>query len=103
MLLYETEANTNKNAKAKKGMSARADFKTESPDLLKTDVEFDNLVKEGAIEENLRDLVAIGASQLNGCAFCVNPLCLRKASVLLPDRFSRKSFLTTSMNEDCPS
>ena len=81
-------------------MTTRANYKTQSPELFKKCVEFNNLVKEGAIEEKVRDLVAIGASQLNGCAFCLNTVCLRNTSALLPDRFFSKSFRTTSMNED---
>ena len=82
-----------------KDMSARVDFKTQTPDLLKRDAEFNNL----AIEQKVRDLVAIRASPLNACAFCLNRLCLRNTSALLPDRFSCKSFRTISMNEDSPN
>ncbi len=57
--------------------------------------------KEGAIEEKVCELVAIRASQLNGCASCLNTFCLRNTSALLPDRF--KSFRTTSMNGDSPN
>jgi len=84
-------------------MSARADFKTQSPELLKEYVEFNNLVKEGEIEEKARDLVAISAPQLNGCAFCLNTFCLRNTSPLLPNRFSCGSLRTTSLNEDSPN
>ena len=100
--MYEIETNANKTTKGK-CMSARADFKTQSPELFEKNVEFNNLVKEGAIEEKVRDLVAIRASQLNGCAFCLNTFCLRNTSALLPDGFSCKSFPTTSMNEDSPN
>ncbi len=86
-----------------KGMSARADFKTQSPELLKEYVEFNNLVKEGEIEEKARDLVAISAPQLNGCAFCLNTSCLRNTSALLPNRFSCRSLRTTSLNEGSPN
>jgi alkylhydroperoxidase family enzyme len=65
-------------------MATRANYKTQSPELFKEYVESNNLIKEGAIGEKVRDLGAISASQLNGCALCVNPLCLRKASALCP-------------------
>ena len=77
-------------------MSARADFRTQAPE----HVEFNNFVKEGAIEEKIRDLVAIRASQLNECAFCLNTSCLRNTSAVSPHRFSCRSFRTTSMGED---
>lgn len=80
-------------------MSARADFRTQSPEYF----EFNNFVKEGAIEEMVRDLVAIRPSQLNGCAFCLNTSCPRNTSTLLPHRFSCRSFRTTSPKEASPN
>jgi AhpD family alkylhydroperoxidase len=53
-------------------MTKRANYKTQSPELFKKYVEYNNLVKEGAIEEKTRDLVAIRASQMNGCGFCLD-------------------------------
>jgi AhpD family alkylhydroperoxidase len=50
----------------------RANYFTQSPELLKKYVEFNNAVKEGAIEENTRNLVVIRISQLNGCGFCLD-------------------------------
>ena len=76
VLLYEVEADTNEKTKGK-AMTTRANYKMQSPEL----------VKEGPIEEKVRALVAIRASQLNGCAFCLNTFCLRNTSALLPDRF----------------
>ena len=75
-------------------MATRADYRTQSPELFKKYVEFNNLVKEGAIEEKARDLVAIRAPQLNGCAFCLSTFCLRNTSTLLPVRSLCKSFRT---------
>ena len=83
-------------------MTARANYRTQSSELFKKYVEFNNLVTEGAIEEKVRDLVAIRASQLNRCAFCLNTFCLRNASARLPDGFPCKSF-RTSMNEASPN
>jgi AhpD family alkylhydroperoxidase len=53
-------------------MTQRVNYVHQSPELLKKFVEFSNLLKEGSIEETIRDLVAIRASQLNGCGFCVD-------------------------------
>jgi AhpD family alkylhydroperoxidase len=53
-------------------MSQRLNYIQQSPALFKKFLEFSNLIKEGAIEESIRDLVAIRASQINGCAFCVD-------------------------------
>ncbi len=53
-------------------MSQRVDYQQKSPELFKKFVEFNLLVKDSAIEESIRDLVAIRASQINGCAFCLD-------------------------------
>jgi len=86
-----------------KAMTTRADRRKQSPERFKIYVEFKNQAREGAIEEKVRDLVAFRASQLNGCAFCLNTFCLRNTSALLPDRFLCRSVRTTSMNEDSPN
>ena len=53
-------------------MTQRVDYAKQSPELLKKFVEFLNAIKEGAIEESIRDLVVIRASQINRCAFCLD-------------------------------
>jgi len=53
-------------------MSQRVDYQKQSPELFKKFVEFNLLTKDSAIEEPIRDLVAIRASQINGCAFCLD-------------------------------
>lgn len=53
-------------------MKTRLDYKQQSPDFLKKMLEFSNAVKKGAIDETISGLVDIRASQLNGCAFCVD-------------------------------
>ena len=84
-------------------MTARANYKTQSPEPFKEYGESDNLVEQGATEEKVSDLVAIRVSQLNECAFCLNTFCLRNTSSLFLDRFSRKSFRATSVNADSPN
>ena len=53
-------------------MSQRLNAFAQSPELFKKFVEFNMLVKKGSIEESIHDLIAIRASQINGCAFCVD-------------------------------
>ncbi|NWD48407.1 carboxymuconolactone decarboxylase family protein [Pseudomonas gingeri] len=53
-------------------MTQRIDYQKQSPELFKKFVEFSMAFKQSAIEESIRDLVDIRASQLNGCTFCVD-------------------------------
>jgi AhpD family alkylhydroperoxidase len=53
-------------------MTQRSNYMKQSPELFKKFLEFSNLLHNGSIEQSTTDLVAIRASQLNGCAFCVD-------------------------------
>ena len=53
-------------------MSQRIHYMQQSPELFRKFVEFSMLAEKGAIEEPVRDLVAIRASQINGCGFCLD-------------------------------
>ena len=53
-------------------MSQRINYIQQSPQLFKKPPEFSNQLKNCAIEESIRDLVSIRASQINGCGFCVD-------------------------------
>jgi AhpD family alkylhydroperoxidase len=53
-------------------LSQRIDYIKQSPELFRKFVEFSLLVDQAAIEAPIRDLVAIRASQINGCGFCVD-------------------------------
>lgn len=53
-------------------MTARIDYQKQSPELFKKFVEFSIALNKSAIEESIRDLVDIRASQLNGCGFCLD-------------------------------
>ena len=53
-------------------MSERINYQQQSPELFKKFIEFNNVIKDGAIEESIRDLVAVRASQINGCGFCLD-------------------------------
>lgn len=53
-------------------MTQRIDYQKQSPELFKKFVEFSLALRQSSIETSLRDLVDIRASQMNGCAFCVD-------------------------------
>jgi AhpD family alkylhydroperoxidase len=53
-------------------MTQRLDYMQQSPELFKKLIDFNSLVERSSIEGPIRDLVAIRASQMNGCAFCVD-------------------------------
>ncbi|MGO4259457.1 carboxymuconolactone decarboxylase family protein [Lysobacter sp. TAB13] len=53
-------------------MSQRLDYQQQSPELFKKLIEFSMLVDKSSIEQPIRDLVSIRASQINGCGFCVD-------------------------------
>ncbi|MDR5782184.1 carboxymuconolactone decarboxylase family protein [Caballeronia sp. LZ065] len=53
-------------------MSQRINYVHQSPELFKKFYEFSNAVAECAIEQTVRDLVSLRASQMNGCGFCVD-------------------------------
>jgi AhpD family alkylhydroperoxidase len=53
-------------------MTQRLNYIQQSPELFKKLLDFSNQLKESAIEESIRDLVSIRASQINGCGFCVD-------------------------------
>ncbi|MEX3933683.1 carboxymuconolactone decarboxylase family protein [Paraburkholderia phymatum] len=53
-------------------MTQRINYVQQSPELFKKYLEFTTLLKDSAIEETIRDLVSIRASQINGCAFCLD-------------------------------
>lgn len=51
----------------------RIDYIQQAPELFKKLVDFNMLIKKGGlIEEAIGDLVAIRASQINGCGFCLD-------------------------------
>jgi AhpD family alkylhydroperoxidase len=53
-------------------MTQRINYIQQSPELFRKYMDFSNQLKESAIEESIRDLVSIRASQINGCGFCVD-------------------------------
>ncbi|QSN64132.1 carboxymuconolactone decarboxylase family protein [Caballeronia sp. M1242] len=53
-------------------MTQRIDYFQQSPELSKKLIQLGALLQESTIETHIRELVEIRASQLNGCAFCVD-------------------------------
>ncbi len=53
-------------------MKQRVNFFQQSPELSKKFMDFSMAIKDCAIEESIRNLVMIRASQINGCAFCLD-------------------------------
>ncbi len=56
-------------------MSSRIDYYKVSPDVVKAMVGLENVVNKSGLERSLLDLVKLRASQINGCAFCVDTHC----------------------------
>lgn len=50
----------------------RLNYAQRSPELFKKFAEFSQAIKKSPLETSLQDLVTLRASQLNGCAFCVD-------------------------------
>ncbi|TJX23325.1 MAG: carboxymuconolactone decarboxylase family protein, partial [Mesorhizobium sp.] len=53
-------------------MTQRLNAAQQSPELFKKLLDFSMAEAHSAIEEKTRDLVHIRASQINGCAFCLD-------------------------------
>jgi AhpD family alkylhydroperoxidase len=57
---------------ARSAAAHRTNYAAQSPELVKKFMEVVGAIRASAIEESIRDLVAIRASQMNGCAFCLD-------------------------------
>lgn len=53
-------------------MEVRVDYFDVSPDAAKMLVEMEKYIAKSNIDVELRELIKIRASQINGCAFCLN-------------------------------
>ena len=53
-------------------MTQRLNYTQQSPELFKKFMEFSTALNNTTVEKTIRDLVSIRASQLNGCAFCLD-------------------------------
>lgn len=53
-------------------MTQRLNYAHQSPELFKKLSDLSAALKDSVIEQKIRDLVQLRASQINGCAFCVD-------------------------------
>lgn len=53
-------------------METRIDFYTASPDVMKAMIALEGAVNKLGLEPSLLELVKVRASQINGCAFCLD-------------------------------
>ncbi|MDM0066757.1 carboxymuconolactone decarboxylase family protein [Variovorax sp. J31P207] len=53
-------------------MVQRVNYVQQSPELFESFLAFHAAAKEGVIDQTIRGLVSIRASQVNGCAFCLD-------------------------------
>ena len=53
-------------------MKPRLDYYKAAPDTIKALLSLENQVRASGLEPSLFELVKIRASQINGCAFCIN-------------------------------
>lgn len=61
-------------------MTQRVDYQQQSPDLFRKFAAFSAQVEHASIEASIRNLVFLRASQINGCAFCVD-MHVKQASI----------------------
>jgi AhpD family alkylhydroperoxidase len=61
-------------------MTQRISYDKQSPELFKKFIEFSMALNHSSIEEPVHDLVNIRASQINGCAFCLD-MHVKKAAI----------------------
>ncbi|AUS86665.1 hypothetical protein LBYS11_10100 [Lysinibacillus sp. YS11] len=53
-------------------MTQRMNYYEIAPDAMKIMTEMEKYTKKSSIERKLRELIKIRASQINGCAYCIN-------------------------------
>lgn len=53
-------------------MSSRIDYYKVSPEVVKAMIGLESIINKSGLERSLLDLVKLRASQINGCAFCVD-------------------------------
>lgn len=56
-------------------MSSRIDYYKASPEAVKAMIGLENFVNKCGLERSLLDLVKLRASQINGCAYCIDVHC----------------------------
>ena len=77
-------------------MQSRIDFYTASPDALKAMIALETAVSKLPLEKNLVELVKLRASQINGCAFCID---MHTADAIKGGETPRRLFAVTAWRE----
>ncbi|WP_137807810.1 carboxymuconolactone decarboxylase family protein [Pseudomonas sp. G(2018)] len=77
-------------------MQPRIDFYTASPDALKAMIALETAVSKLPLEKSLIELVKLRASQINGCAFCID---LHTTDALKAGETTRRLFVVTAWRE----
>ncbi len=77
-------------------MQPRIDFYTASPDALKAMIALETAVSKLPLEKNLIELVKLRASQINGCAFCID---MHTADAIKGGETPRRLFAVTAWRE----
>ncbi|MDR7317787.1 AhpD family alkylhydroperoxidase [Brevibacillus nitrificans] len=61
-----------KQAKGKMNMKARMNYRSANPQAFQAMIKLEGYVQECGLEKSLMELIKIRASQINGCAFCLD-------------------------------
>ncbi|WP_030131504.1 carboxymuconolactone decarboxylase family protein [Pseudomonas sp. QTF5] len=77
-------------------MQPRIDFYTASPDGLKAMIALETAVSKLPLEKSLIELVKLRASQINGCAFCID---MHTADAIKDGETPRRLFAVTAWRE----
>ncbi|MGE8484678.1 carboxymuconolactone decarboxylase family protein [Pseudomonas sp. FP1740] len=77
-------------------MQTRIDFYTASPDAFKAMMALETAVSKLPLEKSLIELVKLRASQINGCAFCID---MHTADALKDGETPRRLFAVTAWRE----
>lgn len=77
-------------------MQPRIDFYTASPDGLKAMMALESAVSKLPLEKSLIELVKLRASQINGCAFCID---MHTADAIKGGETPRRLFAVTAWRE----
>ncbi|WP_454835744.1 carboxymuconolactone decarboxylase family protein [Pseudomonas lini] len=77
-------------------MQPRIDFYTASPDGLKAMMALETAVSKLPLEKSLIELVKLRASQINGCAFCID---MHTADAIKGGETPRRLFAVTAWRE----
>lgn len=77
-------------------MQPRLDFYTASPDALKAMIALETAVSKLPLEKHLIELVKLRASQINGCAFCID---LHTTDAIKGGETTRRLFAVTAWRE----